>query len=147
MRAILVVLLLTAVCPAFAAEGLMSRISPHDIDQTYRQLTDAIRTAGMKIMLEVDHSENAKAVGAELRPTRLVVFGNAAIGSALMNCGQSIAIDLPQRMLVWQDDNGKVRVGYNAPKYLFARHGIEDCKAERDKVTAALERLVGAAVR
>jgi uncharacterized protein (DUF302 family) len=147
MPRLIAILLLAFAVSVQAADGLMSRNSAHGVDETYRRLVSAIGAAGMKIMLEVDHAANARAVGTDLQPAKVVVFGNPKIGSALMRCGQTITIDLPQRMLVWQDEDGQVKVGYNAPTYLAKRHGVEGCKAELDKVGAALERLIGAATR
>jgi uncharacterized protein (DUF302 family) len=146
MRHLLGLLLFVLAVPAHGVEGLATRDSPNSVEQTYRQLIEAAEASGLTIMLELDHADNARSADVDLPPTRVVLFGNPKIGSQLMRCAQTVGIDLPQRMLVWQDRSGQVKVGYNAPKYLVKRHKLSGCKEEIDKVTAVLERLTNAAV-
>ena len=75
-------------------------------------------------MARVDHAANAETVDRSLRPTRLLVFGNPDLGTPLMEASPTTAIDLPQKMLVWADSTGQVRLAYNDPQYLAERHGI-----------------------
>jgi uncharacterized protein (DUF302 family) len=101
----------------------------------------------MNIFLRINHTEGARKVGQELRPTELVIFGNPKVGTPLMQCGQTVAIDLPQKALIWQDESGQVWSTYNDPQYLATRHGIDRCKAVLDKVQNALKNFAQAATQ
>lgn len=78
----------------------------------------------MTVFTRIDHSAGAKKVDKELRPTELVIFGNPKVGTPLMQCVQTVAIDLPQKMLIWQDEAGTTWLSYNNPSYLAKRHHI-----------------------
>lgn len=107
-------------------DGLVTVDGGESIEGTASRICEAIREKE-KLMLvaTVDHAENAASVGKELRPTRLLIFGNPRVGTPLMQEAQSVGIDLPQKMLVWEDAKGGVNVTYDDPEYLAARHGIE----------------------
>jgi len=123
-------------------EGIRINESANDFDTTYELLRNAIDTAApLTIVRELDHSANAASVGRTLRPTKLIIFGNPNLGSLLMQSGQSIAIDLPQKMLVVQKDNGKTYVAYNDPEYLAVRHGITDQTDTINTIAGALSGL------
>lgn len=130
---------------AMAQEGLISIESPHDVVKTIDKLTAALESKGMSIFGRVNHAQNAKNAELDLRPTEVLIFGNPKIGTPLMNCSQSIAIDLPQKMLAWEDENGKVHLGWNDPMHLKARHGIEGCDKVLEMVSAALVNFAKAA--
>ena len=83
----------------------------------------------------------------DLRPTEVLVFGNPKVGTPLMLCSQSFAIDLPQKMLAWQDENGKVHLGYNDPTHLKSRHKTEGCDEVLGKVSGALANFAAAATK
>ena len=142
---ILIVAFLLAV-PAWGADGLVEVISPDSVRATADRLVKVIQEKGLLLVADLDHQKNAQGVGLELRPTRLIIFGNPNIGTPLMNCGQTVAIDLPQKILVWEDEQGQVRVGYNDPAYLAKRHGLENCEGVLDKINVALQGLARAAV-
>lgn len=89
----------------------------------------------------VDHAENAAGIDEELRPTTLVLFGNPELGTPLMQSGQSVGIDLPQKMLVWEDEDGAVNVSYNDPWYVAARHGIVEETEIVETMSGALETI------
>ena len=102
----------------------------------------------MKIFIRVNHSEKAKNVGQNLRPTELVIFGNPKIGSKLMQCNQTVGIDLPMKALIWQDEKGQVWFTYNDPEEIADRHDIEDCgKAVIGKMKNALKNFATAATK
>jgi uncharacterized protein (DUF302 family) len=82
-----------------------------------------------------------------LRPTELVIFGNPKVGAPLMQCSQTVAIDLPQKALIWQDESGQVWLTYNDPQYLAKRHEIGGCKAVLDKVRNALKNFAKTATQ
>ncbi|NNE63485.1 MAG: DUF302 domain-containing protein [Gammaproteobacteria bacterium] len=99
----------------------------------------------MKIFNRIDHAAGAASVGNSLRPTQLIIFGNPKIGSVLMGCTQTIAIDLPQKALIWQDGGGQVWLSYNNPALLANRHRMAGCDAVLKKVTGALANFAKAA--
>lgn len=121
-----------------ASEGLLTFASSHSVAETTDRLVVALKRKQMKIFSRIDHAASAKALGLDLRPTELVIFGNPKIGSKLMQCGQTVAIELPMKALVWQNSDGKVQVGFNAPTYLKQRHGLAECDGILEKVSAAL---------
>jgi uncharacterized protein (DUF302 family) len=93
---------------------------------------------GMTIFKRINHAKGAKSAGVDLRPTELLIFGNPKIGSPMMVCAQTIAIDLPQKALAWEDESGQVWLSYNDPAYLEARHNMKGCDKVVNKVTNAL---------
>ena len=101
----------------------------------------------MTVMARVNHQQGAEKAGLELRPTEVVIFGNPKVGTPLMQCAQSVAIDLPQKALIWEDANGEVWLGYNDPQYLKGRHDIEGCDEVLDKVSGALGNFAKAATQ
>lgn len=126
-------------------EGMIALTSPHDVTQTVAQLKTALETGGLTVVAEIDHSANAEGAGLELPPTYLVIFGNPQAGTPLMQEGRTVAIDLPQKMLVWEDA-GTVYVGYNDPVYLAERHGLDPQSEGITNISAALSGLADAAV-
>ena len=99
----------------------------------------------MTVFRRVDHAAGAEEVGQELGPTELVIFGNPKVGTPLMRCGRTVAIDLPQKALIWEDDSGAVLFAYNSPQYLAKRHGIEGCDEVIAKIEKALANFARAA--
>lgn len=132
---------------AMAADGLIAVKSNHSVVTTADKLEAALNEKGMKIMNRIDHAAGAESAGMDLRPTELVIFGNPKVGTPLMQCAQSVAVDLPQKALIWEDENGQVWLGYNDPEYLKARHVIEGCDAVVKKVSKALAGFAKAATR
>jgi uncharacterized protein (DUF302 family) len=104
--------------------GLITIPSPYRVGETIDRLTDAITSAGFRVFVRVDHRLGAEAVGMELRPTELLVFGNARGGTPLMQDRQTIGIDLPIKALAWEDQDGRVWLTYNDPGWLAGRHGL-----------------------
>ncbi len=129
---------LVSISIVHADSGLVSIKSSHSVGKTLDRLTSLLKEKGMTIFARIDHSEGAKKVGQELRPTELLIFGNPKIGSQLMRCGQTAAIDLPQKMVAWEDESGGVWLSYNDPEYVKARHGIHECGDVSDKIKKAL---------
>jgi uncharacterized protein (DUF302 family) len=120
--------------------------SNNSVDETYQKLVDAIKNnEALSIIAQLDHQANAAGVGMELRPTRLLVFGNPNLGTPLMQSGQTIGIDLPQKVLIYEDANGDVFLVYNDPFYLANRHEIEDQGDVLDTIANALQNLATAA--
>lgn len=130
---------------AMAADGLIAVKSNHSVAATADKLEAVLSEKGMTIMNRINHTAGAKTAGLELRPTVMVIFGNPKVGTPLMQCAQSVAVDLPQKALIWEDEEGQVWYGYNDPEYLKARHAIEDCDAGLEKVSGALAGFAKAA--
>ena len=135
---ITLLLILFTVLPLMAAEGLINVQSDFNVKETTDRLENILNEKGMTIFNQINHSDAAQKVGVELRKTRLIIFGNPKVGSPLMQCQQSVAIDLPQKAIIWEDDKSKVWISYNDPRYLGKRHNIIDCDEVITKVEKAL---------
>ena len=129
-------------------EGVVTEASANDFGTTYSQLRAAISgNENLTIIAELDHQANAASVDLELRPTRVIVFGNPALGTQLMQSEQTVGIDLPQKMLVYEDADGDVFVAYNDPDYLADRHDLDDVSDVNDTIETALSTLADAATQ
>lgn len=151
MRLYLPILLLffLAVSPAWAQEptGLTIVESAHDVATTADKLVAAVEGKGLTVFSRMDHAAGARKAGMSLAPTELVIFGSPKIGTLLIFCGQTVAIDLPLKALVWEDGDGKVQLAYTDPAYLAERHGLSGCEKPLEKVTGALAGLAAAATQ
>jgi len=132
---------------AYAADGLINAKSSHDVKITMDRLENTVREKGMTVFIRINHAAGAQKVGQELRPTELLIFGNPKVGAPLMQCSQSVAIDLPQKALIWEDEQGQVWLSYNDPKYLAMRHGITGCDEVINKINNALSNFANAATK
>ena len=124
---------------------LLTTESKFPVKETADRLAKAIEDKGLKVAARVDHAASAKAAGMEMPPTEVVLFGNPKLGTPLMLSNPEIAIDLPMKMLVWQDKAGKVRIGYVAPDVLKLRYGIKDRDEAFATMTGALAAFAKAA--
>jgi uncharacterized protein (DUF302 family) len=104
--------------------GIVHKTSKHSVDETLGKLEAILQAKRIAVFALIDHSGEAKKVGMEMHPTKLLIFGNPKGGTPLMLAAPSIAIDLPLKILVSEDDQGKVLVSYNSPEYLAERHGL-----------------------
>ena len=143
MSTILVVLIMTV--SAYAADGIVDVKSSFGVKETGDRLESVLKDKGMTIFNRLNHSEAAKNVGVELRETELIIFGNPKAGSPLMKCQQGVAIDLPQKALIWKDSEGNTWISYNNPKYLKKRHNISNCEEVIAKLETALAGIAKAA--
>jgi uncharacterized protein (DUF302 family) len=130
---------------AAAQEGVLSMESPYSVEETANRLEQAIRAEGMTLFDRIDHSAEAAKVNMELPPTQLFIFGNPQVGTELMECRQSVALELPMKMLV-TEENGVVSVLYNDPHYVAERYEIEGCDRIVTKIANALNGLAEKAV-
>ena len=112
---------------ALADNGLIRIKSVHNVKSTADRLEKALTLKGMTVFARINHAEGAQKVGKTLRPTELIIFGNPKVGTPLMQCSQSVAIDLPQKALISEGEDGQVWLSYNAPRYLADRHNIKGC--------------------
>lgn len=108
-----------------SADNGVVRVQTHrSVDETVDTIEGLLKAKGIKVFALVDHSGEAKAAGLEMRPTKLLIFGNPKAGTPLMIAAPTLAIDLPLKLLVSEDENGKVWISYNSAVYLQARHGV-----------------------
>jgi len=124
--------------------GIITQPSQHSVDQTVEKLQTLLQARGVTLFALVDHSGEAAKVGMKLPPTKLVIFGNPKAGTPLMLAAPSVAIDLPLKILVWEDALGKVWLSYNSPAYLQQRHGLPEALVPNIAVVEALARAAGA---
>ena len=110
--------------PAKPDDGIVTILSHHSVDETVETVTRTLEAKGVKLFALVDHSGEAEKAGLKMRPTRLLIFGNPKAGTPLMVAVPSIAIDLPMKLLIAEDAEGKVWISYNAPAYIQARHHL-----------------------
>ncbi|MBV8135419.1 MAG: DUF302 domain-containing protein [Deltaproteobacteria bacterium] len=104
--------------------GIVDLSSNHSVDQTVQKLEDILKAKGVQLFAIVDHSGEAERAGLKMRPTKLLIFGSPKAGTPLMLASPSVAIDLPLKILIREDDDGKVWVSYNSPSYLTERHHL-----------------------
>jgi len=133
------------VVPASAAigapnkkNGIVTIPSNHSVDETVAHATGILQAKGITLFAVIDHSGEAEKVGLKMPPTKLLIFGSPKAGTPLMLAAPSIAIDLPLKLLVWQDEQGKVWISYNSPEYLKKRHGLPDDLLPNISVVEAL---------
>ncbi len=127
--------------------GVITKVSAQDFEKTYTTLVNVITSnPNLKIITELDHQANAASVGLELKPTRVIMFGNPNLGTPLMQNAQITGLDLPQKILVWEDHQGEVKVSYNDPFYLEERHGIKEKNEVLQKINGALGALSDKAI-
>jgi uncharacterized protein (DUF302 family) len=110
--------------PATATEGIIDKPSNHSVGETVERLKNILRAKGVTLFALIDHSGEAEKVGMKMPPTKLLIFGSPKGGTPLMLAAPSIAIDLPLKILVWEDPQAKVWVSYNSTAYLQRRHSL-----------------------
>ena len=130
-----------------AAEGLITKTSSHSVQETMNRFEKIVKDKGFSVVARVNHAAAAKKSGATLRPTELLIFGNPKLGTQLMQSDQRIGIDLPLKVLIWEDEKGVVTLGYNDPSWLKKRHDITDRDKAFAKMTGALDKFSDGAVK
>ncbi|HIC81680.1 MAG TPA: DUF302 domain-containing protein [Kiloniellaceae bacterium] len=130
-----------------AAEGTVVKKSNHSVAATIDRLEAILKEKGLTVFAKVDHQAGAQKAGLELRPTMLLVFGNPKLGTPLMQSGQTIGLDLPQKALAYEDAAGDVYLAYNDPAYLAGRHAITDRDEVFKRISGALGNFTDAAVK
>ena len=124
-------------------EGIVKIPSHHSVDETVEKLTTILKAKGVTLFALVDHSGEAEKVGLKMPPTKLLIFGNPKGGTPLMLAAPSAAIDLPLKILVAEDSQGKVWISYNSPDYLKERHGLPETLLPNIAVVQALATAAG----
>ncbi|HZW96468.1 MAG TPA: DUF302 domain-containing protein [Candidatus Eremiobacteraceae bacterium] len=107
-----------------ADRGIVDKPSNHTVEQTVDRLKSILQAKGVTLFAVIDHSGEAEKVGMKMPPTKLLIFGSPKAGTPLMLAAPSIAIDLPLKILVWEDAQGKAWISYNSAAYLQQRHGL-----------------------
>lgn len=107
-----------------ADSGIVTLTGHLPVDQTVQKIEETLQAKGIKLFTVIDHSGEAERAGLSMRPTKLLIFGNPKAGTPLMLAAPSIAIDLPLKILVWENSEGQVQISYNSAAYLQARHAL-----------------------
>lgn len=128
-----------------ASKGLIHTLSNHSCTKTIERLELLITEKQMTVIAKVDHAAAAEKINEILRPTTLLLFGNPQAGTPVMQNSQTAAIDLPQKYLVWEDQQGQTWITHNDPVYIAERHNTEGLDPLLDKVSTALQSIATAA--
>jgi uncharacterized protein (DUF302 family) len=137
------ILLPSEALPMQKEEGIVKIPSHHSVDETVAKLEAILTSKGVTLFALVDHSGEAEKVGLKMPPTKLLIFGNPKAGTPLMLASPSAAIDLPLKILVAEDAQGKVWISYNSPEYLQERHGLPDNLLQNMAVVQSLATAAG----
>ena len=135
------------IAPAYAADEQVMLASPYSAKSTLDRLESLAQSRGLKIFARIDHAAGAQGVGLSLRPTELLIFGHPKGGTPLMQCAQTYGIDLPLRVLAWEDAAGKTWLGYKLPSGLAEKQAQASCQAELQRLSATLDGLTRDAVK
>ena len=137
--------LVAAAAACHAADGLIALKSAYDAKSTMDRLEELAKQRGLNVFARIDHAAGAARIGKSLRPNEVLIFGSPQGGTPFMECAQTVGIDLPLKMLVWEDASAQVWLGYNDPAYLAKRHEAASCPAVAN-LGKALSGLAEAAV-
>jgi uncharacterized protein (DUF302 family) len=118
--------------------GIIDKPSNHSVDETIERLKQILQTKGVTLFALIDHSGEAAKVGLKMPPTKLLIFGSPKAGTPIMLAAPSIAIDLPLKILIWEDEQGKIWTSYNKAEYLQERHGVPKEMVQNLAVVEAL---------
>jgi len=129
------------------ASGLVTMPSQFSVQQTGDRFERILQDRGLTLFARIDHAQNAASVDQRLRETQLFIFGNPNVGTPLMQCSQTVAIDLPQKALIWQDETDRVWFAFNDPQYLMTRHDLTGCEPNLERIGQVLHGLAIAATQ
>ena len=132
---------------SIVVDGMTSILSSFGPKETIDRLEAEIRGKGMEVFVRIDHAAGAAKVGLTLAPTELIIFGNARGGTPLMQSVQTVGIDLPLKILVWQDTANKTWLSYNEPSWIAQRHGVVGTESTIDKLAELLGTITREAAR
>lgn len=147
MKLLTTLTLLLLTMPTFANDHLITIESQNSVQATADKFVQLVESKGLRLFARIDHAKNAAGVDLELNPTEVILFGNPNAGTVLMQCAATVAIDLPQKALVWEDAGGKVWLAYPNPEFLKELHSIEGCDPVLGKISTLLSGLASAATQ
>lgn len=130
-----------------AQADLVRKQSPHSVGKTIDRLEAVVKGKGLTVFARIDHAAGAKKVDMTLRPTELIIFGSPKVGTPLMQAEQTMGLDLPLKVLAWEDAGGQVWLAYEAPADMAAAHGLPKDNLVLKNVTGALDNFTNAAVK
>jgi len=136
--------------PSLAWTGddrMVVKKSSHSVAATLDRLSEVLKTRGIGIMARVDHAAAAEKVGQTLKPTQLLIFGNPKLGTPLMQSNRKIGVELPLKVLAWEDDSGQVWLAYVKPQVLKSEYSVEGHDDVFSEMDQALERLTDEAIK
>jgi uncharacterized protein (DUF302 family) len=143
---ILLLVQMVLVTPLFADQGLVSKSASGSVAETADRLAAMLdANPAIRVLARVDHAANAQSVNKQLSPTTLIIFGNPVLGTELMKENQMAGIDLPMKILIWQDASGKTQMSYNDPAWIAQRHGLTTSAPVIKKMSGALNKITNKA--
>lgn len=131
--------------PLYASNDFITKKSTNSVKVSIDRLESAMKERGVGIIARVDHAGAAKSAGLTLRPTQLLIFGNPKLGTPLMQNGQRIGLDLPLKVLAWEDDKGQTWITYESPGAMAARHGVKEPSEILKKMSVVLHAVTSEA--
>lgn len=126
---------------SYSQSGVVTVPGNQSVEQTVRKIEETLRAKGITLFVVIDHSGEAQRAGLHLRPTQLLIFGSPTAGTPLMAASPTIAIDLPLKILVWADDEGRTQLSYNSAAYLKARHSLPEELTQKVDIVESLVAL------
>ena len=132
---------------SFADPGVVTKTSANSVKETLDKLETIVTGKGFTVVARVNHAKAAEKNGLSLRPTEVLIFGNPKVGTKLMSSNQAIGLDLPVKVLVWEDEKGVVSISYSDPAWMVSRYGINYREGVVKKMTGALGKFTDAAAK
>lgn len=145
MKKLLIALAITMTSFSANAADLVTKMSPHSVNDTMDKLVAAVEKAGATVFARVDHAKGAMSIEAELAPNQVLIFGNPKLGTPIMQQNPAAGLDLPIRVVVFQDGMGKTTVAYHNPSRISDDHGVAGDFKALTMMGGALDKLTGAA--
>lgn len=130
-----------------ATNGIIQVPSQFSVSETGDRFEAILQEKGLTLFSRIDHAQNAASVEKTLPATQLIIFGNPNVGTPLMQCSRTVAIDLPQKVLIWLDQSEQVWLAYNDPNYLLQRHTLAGCEELIERIDQILSNLATAATQ
>jgi uncharacterized protein (DUF302 family) len=146
LRALIAVIVMIPSLAWAGDDRMVAKKSPHSVAKTLDRLSEALKTRGIRIAAQVDHAGAAQKAGQALKPTQLLIFGNPKLGTPLMQSNRRIGIELPMRVLAWEDDGGQVWVAYVKPDVLRLEYSVDDQDHIFKEMAQALDKLTDEAI-
>jgi uncharacterized protein (DUF302 family) len=146
MRTLFVLLCIAPLALSAATDGIIKKQSENSVAHTMDKLESLVASKGFNVFVRINHAAGAASVGQALPPAELLIFGNPKVGSALMSSEITVGLDLPVKVLVWEDGQGRVWLAYNDPRYLAERHDIMNRPEVIERMSEVLLKFTDVAV-